>query len=179
VIEALREAGLPAMTFSPAASVWSENGQASEWDLSKLNHALENGIIPVIHGDVIFDRVLGGTILSTEDLFEHLARELHPRRILLAGMEEAVWADFPVRRQRVEVLTRESFSQVSAGIGESKGADVTGGMQSKVLQMLDLVEQIPGLEASIFSGEGEGNLEKALKGENIGTLITRTYADNK
>ena len=160
------------MTFSPAASVWSENGQVAEWDTSQIEVALEKGIVPVVHGDVIFDRAKGGTILSTEDLFEHLARELHPKRILLAGLEEAVWADFPARRHRVEVLTRESFNEVHSGVGQASGADVTGGMQSKVQQMLDLVEQVPGLQALIFSGEGSGNLERALKGENIGTLVT-------
>jgi isopentenyl phosphate kinase len=162
------------MTFSPAASVWSENGQVAEWDLSQIQVALERGIVPVVHGDVIFDRAKGGTILSTEDLFEYLAREMRPRRILLAGLEEAVWADFPLRRHRVEVLTRESFHEIRSGVGAASGADVTGGMQSKVQQMLDLVEQIPGLRALIFSGEGDGNLEKALKGENIGTLVMKS-----
>jgi isopentenyl phosphate kinase len=173
VIQALHEAGVPAMTFSPAASVWSQDGKVVKWDLSQIEHALERGIVPVVHGDVIFDRAKGGTILSTEDLFEHLARELHPDRILLAGLEEAVWADFPARRHKVEVLTRASFHEISTGIGESAGADVTGGMQSKVQQMLDLVEQVPGLQALIFSGEGRENLEKALKGENIGTTVIR------
>jgi isopentenyl phosphate kinase len=173
VIQALHEAGVPAMTFSPAASVWSQDGRVVKWDLSQIEYALEKEIVPVVHGDVIFDRAKGGTILSTEDLFEHLARELHPGRILLAGLEEAVWADFPARRHRVEVLTRMSFNEISTGIGESAGADVTGGMQSKVQQMLDLVEQVPGLQALIFSGEGRENLEKALKGENIGTTVIR------
>jgi len=172
VIQALHESGVPAVTFSPVASVWSENGQVAKWDLSPIEYALEKGIVPVVHGDVIFDRAMGGTILSTEDLFEHLARELHPGRILLAGLEEAVWADFPARRHRVEVLTRESFNEIQSRVGESIGADVTGGMASKVQQMLALVEQIPGLQAMIFSGEGEENIEKALKGANIGTLVT-------
>ncbi len=173
VIQALHRAQVPAMTFSPVASAWSESGRMAQWDLSLIEAALERGIVPVVHGDVIFDRARGGTILSTEDLFEHLARQLHPGRILLAGLEEAVWADFPARRHRVEVLTRESFDKISQGVGEATGADVTGGMRSKVRQMLDLVDEIPGLRALIFSGEGAGNLEKALKGENIGTLITK------
>ena len=173
VIQALHEADILAMTFSPAASVWSKNGQVAEWNVSQIETAIENDIIPVVHGDVIFDHAKGGTILSTEDLFEHLARELHPRRILLAGLEEAVWADFPARRHRIEVLTRESFNKVSSGVGEATGADVTGGMQTKVQQMLTLVEQVSDLQVLIFSGEGDGNLEKALKGESIGTLVTK------
>jgi len=173
VVQALFEAEVPAMTFSPAASVWSDGGRVARWDLSKIEAALEYGIVPVVHGDVIFDRSKGGTILSTEDLFEHLAREMHPQRILLAGLEEAVWADFPARKHRVEVLTRESFDKISQGVGGAAGADVTGGMESKVNQMLELVDDVSGMSALIFSGEESGNLERALKGESLGTLITK------
>jgi len=171
VIQALHDAGLLAITFSPLASVWSENGRVAGWDLSQIRAALENGILPVVHGDVIFDRAKGGTILSTEDLFTYLARALPAQRVLLAGLEAAVWADFPARRRRVERVTRESFAEVSRGVGKAAGADVTGGMESKVRQMLDLAGQAPGLSAQIFSGEPVGNLQRALQGENLGTLI--------
>jgi len=171
VIQALVEAGIPAMTFSPVASVWSDNGQVAKWDLSQIEFALEQGIIPVVHGDVIFDQTKGGTILSTEELFEYLARELHPRRILLAGLEDAVWADFPARKHRVKKVTRESFNQVRQSIGAATGADVTGGMESKVRQMLELAENIPGLTVQIFSGERPEFLKKVLLGEHLGTII--------
>lgn len=172
VVQALNEAGIPAMTFSPAASVWAVNGRVAQWDLSPIKYALEGGILPVVHGDVIFDQVKGGTILSTEELFEHLARKLRPRRILLAGLEEGVWADFPARKHIVQRVTRESFEQIRQSTGEASGADVTGGMESKVRQMLELVETIPGLTVQIFSGEIPENLGKALLGENLGTIIT-------
>lgn len=171
VIQALHEAGIPAMTFSPAASVWSDNGKVVEWNLSQIKYTLEKGILPVVHGDVIFDKAKGGTILSTEELFEHLARELHPKRILLAGLEEAVWADFPARRHRVEKLTRESFEEIRQNTGNATGADVTGGMDSKVRQMLGLAESVPGLTIQVFSGENPENLRNALLGEHLGTLI--------
>lgn len=172
VIDALREAGIPGMTFSPAASVWGENGQVLKWDISRINVALENEILPVVHGDVVFDQVKGGTILSTEELFEHLTRVMRPKRILLAGLEDAVYADFPSRGQKIWELTRSSFNEIRQGVGESRHADVTGGMLSKVEQMLKLAEEIPGLSIQIFSGEKPGNLEKALKGAHIGTLIS-------
>lgn len=171
VIQALHDAGLPAVTFSPLASVWSEHDRVAGWDLSQIRTALGNGLLPVVHGDVIFDHAKGGTILSTEDLFMHLARALPAQRVLLAGLEAAVWADFPARRHRVERVTRESFNQISQGVGKAAGADVTGGMEAKVRQMLDLTRQVQGLSAQIFSGEPAGNLLRALQGENLGTLI--------
>jgi isopentenyl phosphate kinase len=142
-----------------------------QWDLSQIEYALEKGIVPVVHGDVIFDRAKGGTILSTEELFEHLAREMHPGRILLAGLEEGVWADFPARRHKVQKVRRESFNEISQSTGKATGADVTGGMESKVRQMLELAEAVPGLSIQIFSGESPGNLQKTLLGEILGTII--------
>ncbi len=171
VMEALRQAGVPALALAPVSAVTACDGKVSHWDLTPLKSAISAGLIPVVYGDVVFDEARGGTILSTEDLFEHLARELRPGRILLAGLEGAVWADFPQRAIRVEKITPVSFNEVRAGVGQSHGADVTGGMESKVRQMLHLVSEIPGLTAQIFSGEEPGNLQKALAGENLGTVI--------
>lgn len=171
VMEALRRAGVPALALSPVSAVIAREGKVSRWDLTPLKLALSAGLVPVVYGDVVFDEARGGTILSTEDLFEHLARELRPGQILLAGLESAVWADFPERRNRVEKITPASFNEVRAGVGQSHSADVTGGMESKVRQMLDLVTEMPGLTAQIFSGEEPGNIKKTLAGEHLGTLI--------
>ncbi len=171
VMEALRQAGVPALALAPVSAVTARDGKVARWDLTPLKSALSAGLVPVVYGDVVFDEARGGTILSTEDLFEHLARELRPGRILLAGLEGAVWADFPERTIRVERITPASFNEVRAGVGQSHGADVTGGMESKVRQMLDLATEIPGLTAQIFSGEEPGNIQKALAGEHLGTLV--------
>lgn len=171
VMESLHAAGLSALALAPVASVIANNGKVAHWSLTPLRAALNAGLTPVVYGDVIFDEIRGGTILSTEDLFEHLARALQPKKILLAGLEGAVWADFPARTRKVERITPTNFDAIRAGIGASHGADVTGGMESKVRQMLKLTEEIPGLTAQIFSGEIPGTLKKALNGETPGTLI--------
>ena len=163
---------LPAVALAPVSAVMAGDGKVSGWDLGPLKAALAAGVIPVVYGDVVFDSLRGGTILSTEDLFAHLARELHPQRILLAGLEHAVWADFPARKQRVETITPGSFDGIKSGLGAAQGADVTGGMESKVRQMLDLVQEVPGLTVQILSGEQPGNVRSALAGENVGTLIS-------
>ena len=171
VMEALHAANLPAVALPPLASLTARDGSVSTWDLHPISAALSAGLLPVIYGDVAFDEIRGGTILSTEDLFAHLARELGPERILLAGLERAVWADYPLREQRVERLTRESFEQIADGIGGADGTDVTGGMRSKIGGMLDLVQDLPTLSIQIFSGAEPGNLRRALLGEQLGTLI--------
>jgi isopentenyl phosphate kinase len=173
VVDALHLAGLPAITFSPVASVTAHNGKLVIWDHNPIQAALSNNLLPVIHGDVVFDEIRGGTILSTEDLFAHLARDLQPQRILLAGLEAGVWADFPERENLIAEITPETYPRQAACLGTASGADVTGGMQSKVSGMLDLVEGLPGLEILIFSGEEPGNIRNALLGQDPGTLLHR------
>jgi len=172
LMDALHKADVRAITLPPSASVITSNGQVTVWDTTTIRMSLSAGIIPVIHGDVVFDEVLGGTILSTEDLFMHLTRALHPERILLAGLEKAVWADFPARTKKIEKITPRTYEEISAGVGKATGADVTGGMESKVSQMLDLVKETSLTSVQIFSGEEAGNIVYALTGETLGTLIT-------
>lgn len=171
VMKALHNTGLSTVALPPSASVIASNGQISFWDMTPIRMALAAGMVPVVFGDTVFDEVRGGTILSTEDLFMHLTRALHPDRILLAGLEAAVWEDFPARTRRIETITPRSFQEIKGGVGKSAAADVTGGMESKVSQMLELVEANPDLQIQIFSGAEPGNLVRALTGETLGTVI--------
>lgn len=171
VVESLHAVGLPAITISPLSNVTAHDGRVFIWDLFPLLTALTRGLLPIIHGDVVFDDTRGGTILSTEDLFEHLARTMHPGRILLAGLEAGVWQDFPTRSTLVPEITPATFSQQPPSLAAAAGADVTGGMQAKITQMLALIEVVGGLEVLVFSGEEPGNVFRALSGENPGTRL--------
>lgn len=172
VMKALHKIGVSAISLPPSSSVIASDGKVLVWEMTPIRMALSAGITPVVFGDVVFDEVRGGTILSTEDLFLHLARALSPERILLAGLEAAVWEDFPARTRKIEKITRSSFAEIRDGVGKSIAADVTGGMESKVDQMLELVENNPELTVQIFSGTKPGNIVRALTGETLGTLIS-------
>ena len=172
VMKSLHKIGVRALALPPSSSVIASDGKISVWETTPIRMALAAGIVPVIFGDTVFDEVRGGTILSTEDLFMYLARALSPERILLAGLESAVWEDFPARTKRIEKITPGTFNEMSAAIGKSEAADVTGGMESKVSQMLDLVNENHELTIQIFSGTKPGNIVRALRGETLGTVIT-------
>jgi isopentenyl phosphate kinase len=171
VLQALEKAGLPALALPPSASVLALNGKVTTWNLEPLQHALDRHLLPVINGDVVFDTELGGTILSTEDLFAHLAGHLQPAQVLLAGNEPGVWADFPKNSRLLPEITPGSFRQIGHGLGGSAATDVTGGMADKVLKVIAMVEASPGMSAAIFSGEVPGNLLRALLGEPLGTRV--------
>ena len=171
VIESLMNAGLPAISIHPSSSMVSNNRKVIHHNIVVLRKALDVHLLPVVHGDVAFDESLGGTILSTEDVFAFLAEQFSPTRILLAGIEAGVWADFPARTKLVKQIQLSDYEKMRAGISGSASTDVTGGMKAKVEEMLELVRKNKGLSVQIFSAEEKGFLTRALNGKNVGTLL--------
>lgn len=174
VMDSLLEHGLKAVSFAPSSSITPSSSSILSWNLEPIRSAIGHGLTPVVYGDVVFDLALGGTILSTEELFCHLAQKLHPDRILLAGMEAGVWADYPTCTQLIKKITPLTFSEQKEMIRNSNAPDVTGGMLSKVESMLALVKEQPGLEVIIYSGMEPQSIYDSLCGVPVGTTITGT-----
>ncbi len=177
VADALFEAGLPVISFCPSASARCRDGALVYLDTTPIRAALDQGLLPLVMGDVAFDVVRGGTIVSTEEVFAYLARELPVTHVLLAGETEGVYVRFPPSEGNAEVirrLTPREWEGVRTAVGRARGADVTGGMAAKVRDMLALVTARPTVTARIFSGLVAGNVLSALRGDSLGTEIAAT-----
>jgi isopentenyl phosphate kinase len=174
IMDSLSSSGVPAVRIAPSSCAILEDGSLAEMPAAAIEAALNAGILPVVYGDAVFDRARGGGIASTEMVFAHLARALHPSRILLAGIERGVFEDYPARkilRNRIRTGDRGTLRPALQG---SAHADVTGGMLSKVIDMLDLILEEETLRVLIFSGEGQGTIRRALLGEAVeGTLLEK------
>jgi len=169
VVDALSRAGLPAMSFPPSASAVTAAGELTDLSCEPVERALGAGLLPIVAGDVAFDRLRGSTIVSTERVFAYLAPRLRPTRLLFAGVDAGVFADFPANTRLYPVVTEAELARPS--ITGSAATDVTGGMADKVRHAMDLVHLLPGLEVRIFSGEEPGMVTRALAGEPVGTLV--------
>ena len=172
VIDTLARVDLPVIAFPPSAAAIATDSVLQSWDIAPIQAALDAGLIPLVNGDVAFDTLLGGTIVSTEDVFFYLARQLHPQRILLSGIEPGVYADYPARQEFIEQIDAKSWSNTTSTITGSATTDVTGGMAEKVRIMVALAKDMPGLEIVVFSGLEPGNVQAALLGEELGTILT-------
>lgn len=172
VIDALHRAGVPAISFPPSALMHRTQSGKLQCAITPIRLALEAGLVPVVYGDVLFDAQRGGGIISTEEVFEVLALALRPQRILLAGLEEGVWADFPHRTRLISEIHTKNFPQWRSSLGQAQGVDVTGGMLAKVEGMLRLACRLPGMRIFIFSAEDPERLEAAFREQAPGTWIT-------
>jgi isopentenyl phosphate kinase len=171
VLDALLDTGLPVMSFSPSSLAITDRGAVTSWDMAPLKTALIQGQIPLVYGDVVYDVSLGGTILSTEEAFVYLANHLRPNRVLVAGLEQGVCSDLPECKNIIPEITPANIQKIAPWLTGSSAVDVTGGMAEKVKSMLAIVNQNHSTDAFIFSGETQGQVESALKGESSGTRI--------
>jgi isopentenyl phosphate kinase len=174
VTDALAAAGIPAVRIAPSACAILESGRMAEMPVAPVAAALDAGLVPVVYGDAVFDRTRGGGIASTEMVFAHLARSLHPRQILLAGIERGVFEDYPARTVLFPRIRTADWETIRPKLEGSAHTDVTGGMLSKVQEMLALIAREDNLQGLIFSGEVDDNVRRALIGENVeGTRLEK------
>jgi isopentenyl phosphate kinase len=176
VMTALRQAGVPAMKFQPSASTRTRGEQLMYFETFPLKEVLQHGLVPVVYGDVSVDANQGMSIVSTEKLFDNLARELSPDRIILCGQVDGVYVQDPLLNPEADVIDSidsSNWAEVEATLTGSHGVDVTGGMFSKVREMYHLTLAMPPMQAMIMSAEAPGHLEAVLKGQMVdfGTLI--------
>ena len=165
----LMEAGIPVMRFQPSASVLATDGLVTDMATQNIEQALQEQLVPLVYGDVAFDRVRGGTITSTESIFQYLASALPVTRIILCGEVDGV---YDKNGKVVESITPDTFADLQQAIQGAEGVDVTGGMQSKLRDMITLVRLYPALQVQIINGIVPGRIEQALIGESvIGTTI--------
>ena len=176
VTDILLTEGVPVVSLQPSASAWCRDGELLHLAVEPIRELLAHDLVPLVYGDVALDETRGHTIISTEQIFAYLARELRPARILLAGEVEGVFTADPTHdptARLIPEITPASLPQVERVLGGSAGIDVTGGMWAKVRAMVALVEAMPELEVRLISGGQPGLIARALLGRDLteGTSI--------
>lgn len=134
VVAALRSAGVEAVSFHPFSAALAENGRLVFCGEEQISSLLSAGIVPVLHGDVVCDRRQGGCIVSGDQIVPYLAKTLGAEKIGIITSTGGVLAHGEV----IEEITRKTVSAVPFSAAET--ADVTGGMQGKVEELLSLAE---------------------------------------
>jgi len=176
VVDALLTAGEPAVSVQPSSGAVAKDSKIISWDVGALKLMLDSGLLPVPYGDVGMDLVKGFCILSTEEVFRYLSVELKPSRVIIGSDVDGVFNEDPrknARAKKIPLITLENAAGVLPSLGGATTVDVTGGMRSKVLTLLELVKEVD-VECEVLNLLVPGNLEDALNGEKgRGTLIRR------
>ena len=169
VLGEFHAAGLPTMRFQPSSTIVASHRRIQSFDSRALTMALDQQLIPLIHGDIAIDENIGGTIISTEALFAHLVGQLGAQQIILLGEVDGVLNH---NGKLIPRITPNSLKDVRSALAKSHGVDVTGGMLQKVETMADLVRHHPSLAVIIADGRRDNVLvDLMIHGREIGTRI--------
>lgn len=181
VIEALIDAGLPAISIPGGLVARCRAGAVVGVRTGAIERSLRAGLLPTTYGDSALDPEHGGAIASTDAIVRALAAALRPRRVVMATDVDGIYAVDPKRdpgARRIERLTPVNAAEIRS-LGDAPGVlDVSGGMSAKVDALLALVAD-PGIEARVFSGHRPGALTAALAGDPSagGTIVISSAAD--
>ena len=163
---------LPVFPFSPASFLISDTKVYTKSYIDPIKIALQIGSIPVVHGDVIFDKKIGCTFFSTEKVLSILAKELlknYKIRIIYVTNVDGVYDE---KGKTIPVITDKNFKSLKSSIIGASGVDVTGGMLHKVEESLKLAKET-GIETLIINGNSPGLLKDAVLGRKVlSTLIS-------
>ena len=158
VLHRLHDAGVAALPVHPLSVAARDETDDLSLPFDSTATLLEEGFVPVLHGDVVGHAGSGATILSGDELVTRLATGLDADRVGLCSTVSGVYD------RDGEVIPRiTDFASVADALGEAESTDVTGGMAAKVRALLEL-----DAPAHVF---GPTSLSAFLAGESAGTVI--------
>ena len=158
VLSRLHDRDVPALPVHPLSAGARDAEATLQHPMQTVRTMLQEGFVPVSHGDVIAHENEGVTVLSGDELVVALAPAIDADRVGLCSTVPGVLDDTGSVVDRVD-----AFADVADAVGDSEATDVTGGMAGKVRALLAL-----GVPAQIF---GPDALDAFLAGEAPGTTI--------
>ena len=163
--------GCGVLPLSPSFFVRQTNGRISQCDITYVEHALREGLTPLLHGDVVEDERCGFSICSGDQLLSYLSISLPVRRAIFLTDVDGVFNDNPKHNKNARLLAQMTKKEAKAFAQkrvERTSFDVTNAMAGK----LGEIAQMP-CPVLVCNGFTRGNLLRALRGENVGTTIYR------
>jgi len=166
-IDELQSQGAAALPIHPLNTVTLDAGKITHFDTNALDLMLNNNIIPVIHGDVVMDRLAGFNVLSGDQIVAFLALKMRPKKIGVGTDVDGIM----YQNRKLNHLTPGELEKYRDGILGSGYTDVTGGMLQKVVELLEIAKS--GIRSEIFNAAYDGNITKFLTShQDVGTTIS-------
>ncbi|PIT84516.1 uridylate kinase [Candidatus Micrarchaeota archaeon CG10_big_fil_rev_8_21_14_0_10_45_29] len=129
VVKALKKEGIEAIRISPRDIIRQKNKRISKFDKSGIENCLQEGKMPVLHGDMVPDEELGGSVCSGDQIMAYLAKGAE--KIIMSTNVDGVMVDGKV----VPKISASNYLEVIAHLKESDSPDVTGGMAGKIREL--------------------------------------------
>ena len=170
----LRDKGLLGFPIQPSACIRQKRRELISFDTAIIAGLLDldDGIVPILYGDMVLDESIGASVVSGDAIVAHLAPALRADRVLMGTDVEGVFEGDPKTdpaAASIPTISAENLDRVMESVRGATTVDVTGGMQKKLIEIRD---KLGGIGVKIFDALAPGNVERALLGRQVGTEIS-------
>ncbi|MFH1221665.1 MAG: isopentenyl phosphate kinase [Candidatus Micrarchaeota archaeon] len=136
LVDALIKHDVPAVSLPPAAIIRQNNKRISEFNQKLVFDYLKEGYLPILHGDMVLDKKLGGSVCSGDQIVAFLGKKAS--RIVIGTNVDGVLVDGKV----VPKITSKNFNEIKKHLKQSGAPDVTGGMAGKINELLNVKKPV-------------------------------------
>ncbi|MCD6477567.1 MAG: isopentenyl phosphate kinase family protein [Candidatus Aenigmarchaeota archaeon] len=169
--EEFLKSNVSSVPIHPMSCVVQNNGNIISFETEHIKNLLKMDVIPLLYGDMVVDLSRGTSIISGDDIVPHLARKLGAGRILMGTDTDGIFDKDPKLfkgASLIKEINNRNYKTIPGMVSGSTSVDVTGGMKEKLNK---LIKDVKGIESVVYNASKKGTTEKALLGENVGTLI--------
>lgn len=165
IMDELLNAGISAVSVPPGSCFMMDNGKLLLEDPEVLLSASDLGLMPVMFGDVVFDRSKGFGICSGDQLIEVLCGIYYPEKVVFVSDVDGLFDKDPKTHQDAKLLPEVTLELLGGVSSESCVDDVTGGVRAKMETMLRMTSSER--DCVLVNGSVEGRLYSLLKGDRV------------
>lgn len=171
VIKHLVTTKIPAVTLKPNDFITQTGGKLNPFDTKFIKKMLNQGLVPVLYGDVVLDTELGCSIVSGDAIAPYLTKDLKADKLIFLSDVDGIFETDPKINPQAECIpkvTNKNLNAVLNSIHQNNHNDVTGEMRGKISA---LKKSAKGLSIIVTSGLIPGNLLAAVGPNPPGTLL--------
>ncbi|MCS7120503.1 MAG: isopentenyl phosphate kinase [Nitrososphaerota archaeon] len=174
ILQGLLDSGVPALGMAPSSFIMTKKGRIHLFNYRPLLKALEMRLTPVLYGDAVLDVHQGFSILSGDQIAAHIAVKFGAEKMIMGVDVDGLYDSDPKLNSAAQLIihaTVKDLKRMCKTSVRGSSLDVTGGMMGKIRELIEPANR--GVQILIVNASKQGNIEKALKGEEvIGTKIT-------
>ena len=172
VIDLLIKEGLAAVSLHPMSMILTNEGKIKKYFFDAIEEVIRQNLIPVLHGDVIWDKKWKSTIYSGETILNEIGLYLEKHRFKIGKIIQVGQTDgvYDSKGNTIPVISKDSWEEVKRYLFDNKAADISGGIKHKIESSLYIADK--GIETLILNGLVPNELSNALLGKPVnGTII--------
>lgn len=153
----------PFVPIKPLSCFSLRKGRVLRSFLDPIASALKLGLIPLLHGDIVFDQVEGFSVLSADAIASYLAQKFLTTRVLFGSDVDGIYNKDPKKSRNATLISeinQTNYLHVAAELKKSSNFDASGGMYGKFAEAVRLARR--GCEVNIFNLKKTNALREML-----------------